>query len=96
MGEYKVSYLGVVAFPPIDAALVNKSCISDGDNGKSSCLLFDLLEPLDLFDNLFLLRTSLRRTCDGLGDLNSDSFKRCVSGVEVCMMELTGVDPVKP
>lgn len=80
----------------MEAALVNKSCIKEGDRGKSSCLLFDLLEPLDLLDNLFLLRTSLRRTCEGLGDLSSESFIRCVSGVEVCIIELTGVDALKP
>lgn len=85
-----------MVFPPIEAAFVNKSCINEGDNGKSSCLVFDLLEPLDLLANLFRLRTSLKRTCDGLGERNSDSCNRWVSGVEVCIMELTGVDALKP
>lgn len=91
------TYLGVVVFSLMDAAAFdNRSCINEGDSGKSSCRVFDRLEPPDRFDSLFRFKTSLRRTCDGLGDRNSDSCKRCESGVDVCNIELTGVETLKP
>lgn len=49
--------------------LENKSDINDGDNGKSSWCVFDLLlAPLERFATRLRFNTSLKRTWEGLGD----------------------------
>lgn len=76
---------------PKEAAFVNKSCISDGEIGKSSWRLFERLDTPDLFGTRLRFNTSLRRTCDGLGERVSDSWTRWVSGVEVYIVDVKGV-----
>ena len=58
---------------PKDAAFVNQSCIKDGDRGKSSWRVFERLDTPDLFGTRLRFNTSLKRTCDGLGDRASAS-----------------------